>query len=137
MKYLTVTWVSLFLLFSACSNYNYKNLPDEMTSSQRQPAEAGIIIGFTASLYDECVNRGFIADADLTAEEELNSALKIPGKVVIDNVVIDKEASKYFRMGWDYSKKVSIPESANEYNKDNCYLIEKRWNQSKDKYNIQ
>jgi hypothetical protein len=90
------------------------------TQDQGQARQLGILVGGTATEYDLCVKKGFIANSDQSAEETAKSFFeKTRGNGGPDQSVFVQE-------GWDMMKKeISAHESF--YTQEKCVGVGKEW----------
>jgi hypothetical protein len=102
---------------------NAQNAPVTATASQEQgqSRQFGILVGGTASGYDLCVKKGFLAKSDPSAEETAKSILE---KVRTSNTGPDQSA--YMQEGWDMMKK-EISENESFYTQEKCAGVAKEW----------
>ncbi len=91
------------------------------TQDQGQARQFGILVGGTASGYDLCVKKGFLAKSDPSAEETAKSILE---KMRASNTGPDQSA--YIQEGWDMMKK-EISENESFYTQDKCVGVGKEW----------
>jgi hypothetical protein len=92
-----------------------------VTQDQAQARQFGIFFGGTASQYDLCVRKGFLAPGSQSAEEIAKAFLvKMP--------VINKgqDLSAYVQDGWDMMKK-EISENESFYTQEKCAGVGKQW----------
>jgi hypothetical protein len=99
---------------------NAQNAPATATQAQGQARQLGILVGGTATQYDLCVKKGFLAKSDPSAEETAKSILeKMPTNGGPDQ-------SAYVQEGWDMMKKeISAHESF--YTQEKCAGVGKEW----------
>jgi hypothetical protein len=90
------------------------------TQEQGQARQLGILVGGTATQYDLCVKKGFVAKSDQSAEETAKSFFeKMRGSGGPDQ-------SAYIQEGWDMMKKeISAHESF--YTQEKCVGVGKEW----------
>jgi hypothetical protein len=90
------------------------------TQDQGQARQLGILVGGTATQYDLCVKKGFVAKSDQSAEETAKSFFeKMSGSGGPDQ-------SAYIQEGWDMMKKeISAHESF--YTQEKCVGVGKEW----------
>jgi hypothetical protein len=102
---------------------NAQNAPATATSTpdQGQARQFGILVGGTASQYDLCVKKGFLAKSDQSAEETAKSILD---KMRTSNSGSDQSA--YMQEGWDMMKK-QISEHESFYTQEKCTGVGKEW----------
>jgi len=91
------------------------------TQDQGQARQFGILVGGTASGYDLCAKKGFLAKSDPSAEEPAKSILE---KMRTSNTGPDRAA--YIQEGWDMMKK-EISENESFYTQDKCVGVGKEW----------
>jgi len=92
-----------------------------LTPEQAQARQVGIYFGGTASQYDLCVKKGFLAKGDQSAEEMAKSFLE---KVWATNK--DAGQSAYVQDGWNMMKK-EISEHESFYTQEKCAAVGKGW----------
>ncbi len=90
------------------------------TQDQGQARQLGMLVGGTATQYDLCVKKGFVAKSDQSAEETAKSFFeKMRGSGGPDQ-------SAYIQEGWDMMKKeISAHESF--YTQEKCVGVGKEW----------
>jgi hypothetical protein len=101
---------------------NAQNAPATATATQDQgqARQLGILVGGTATQYDLCVKKGFLAKSDQSAEETAKSFFE----KMRANGAADRSA--YVQEGWDMMKKeISAHESF--YTKEKCAGVGKEW----------
>ena len=101
---------------------NAQNPPATATSTQDQgqARQFGILVGGTATQYDLCVKKGFLAKSDQSAEETAKSIFE---KMRANG---GPDQSAYVQEGWDMIKKeVSAHESF--YTQEKCAGVSKEW----------
>jgi hypothetical protein len=101
---------------------NAQNAPATATPSQvqGQARQVGMLVGGTATQYDLCVKKGFLAKSDQSAEETAKS--------IFDKIRADggPDQSAYVQEGWDMMKKeISAHESF--YTQEKCVGVGKEW----------
>jgi hypothetical protein len=90
------------------------------TQAQGQARQVGILVGGTATQYDLCVKKGFLAKSNQSAEEAAKSILE---KIPING---GPDQSAYVQEGWDMMKKeISAHESF--YTQEKCTAVGKEW----------
>jgi hypothetical protein len=90
------------------------------TQAQGQARQLGILVGGTASQYDLCVKKGFLAKSDPSAEETAKSFFE---KMRANS---GPDQSAYVQEGWDMIKKeISAHESF--YSQEKCAGVGKEW----------
>jgi hypothetical protein len=99
---------------------NAQNAPATATQDQGQARQLGILVGGTATQYDLCVQKGFLAKGNQSAEE-------------IAAAFFDKmranggpDQSAYIQEGWDMIKK-EISQHQSFYTQDKCVGVGKEW----------
>jgi hypothetical protein len=99
---------------------NAQNAPATATQAQGQARQLGILVGGTATQYDLCVKKGFLAKSDQSAEA---SAKSIFEKMLANG---GPDQSAYVQEGWDMMKKeISAHESF--YTQEKCTGVGKEW----------
>jgi len=99
---------------------NAQNAPATATGDQGQARQLGILVGGTATQYDLCVKKGFLAKSNQSAEETAKS--------IFENMPTNggPGQSAYVQEGWDMIKKeVSAHESF--YTQEKCTGVGKEW----------
>ena len=97
-----------------------QNAPATATQAQGQARQLGILVGGTATQYDLCVKKGFIAKNDQSAEETARSIFE---KMRANG---GPDQSVYAQEGWDMIKKeISAHESF--YTQEKCAGVVKEW----------
>jgi hypothetical protein len=101
------------------SAVNAQDAPATATQAQGQARQLGILVGGTATQYDLCVKKGFLANSNQTAEETAKSILeKMPNG--------GPDQSAFVQEGWDMMKKeISAHESF--YTQEKCTAVGKEW----------
>jgi hypothetical protein len=90
------------------------------TQDQGQARQLGILVGGTATQYDLCVKKGFLAKSDQSAEETAKSFFE---KIRANG---GPDQSAYVQEGWDMMKKeISTHESF--YTQEKCAGVGKEW----------
>jgi hypothetical protein len=90
------------------------------TQDQGQARQLGILVGGTATQYDLCVKKGFLANSNQSAEETAKSIFE---KMPISGI---PDQSAYVQEGWDMMKKeISAHESF--YTQEKCTAVGKEW----------
>jgi hypothetical protein len=111
--------LSLGLIVWGCAA-NAQNAPATATQDQGQARQFGILVGGTATEFDLCVKKGFLAKNDQSAEETAQSIfekLRTSG---------GPDQSAYVQEGWDMMKKeISAHESF--YTQEKCAGVGKEW----------
>jgi hypothetical protein len=96
-------------------------VPTTLNSEQAQARQFGIFVGGTATQYDLCVKKGFLAKGDQSAEE-------------LARAMIDKmrtagtgpDQSAFVQDGWDMMKK-EISEHESFFTREKCSWVGKEW----------
>jgi hypothetical protein len=91
------------------------------TSDQGEARQFGILVGGTASQYDLCVKKGFLAKSDQSAEETAKSIFE---KMRTSNTGPDQSA--YMQEGWGMMKK-QVSEHESFYTQEKCIGVGKEW----------
>jgi hypothetical protein len=95
--------------------------PATLSNEQAQARQFGIYFGGTASQYDLCVKKGFLAKGDQSAEDTAKAVLE---KMTALSKGPDESA--YVQDGWDMMKKeISAHESF--YTREKCVSVGKEW----------
>ena len=101
------------------SAVNAQDVPATATQAQGQARQLGILVGGTATQYDLCVKKGFLAKSNQTAEETAKSILeKMPNG--------GPDQSSYVQEGWDMMKK-EITAHESFYTQEKCTAVGKEW----------
>jgi hypothetical protein len=90
------------------------------TQAQGQARQVGILVGGTATQYDLCVKKGFLAKGNLSAEE---AAQTIFEKMRANG---GPDQSAYIQDGWDMMKK-EIFAHESFYTQDKCTGVGREW----------
>jgi hypothetical protein len=101
---------------------NAQNAPATATPTpeQGQARQFGILVGGTATQYDLCVKKGYLAKSDPSAEETAKSIFE---KMRTNG---GPDQSAYMQEGWDMMRKeVSAHESF--YTQDKCAGVGREW----------
>jgi hypothetical protein len=91
------------------------------TAAEAQARQVGMFVGGTASQYDLCAKKGFLAAVKPSAEETAKSLLE---KIAISSGGLDQ--SVYVQQGWDMMKK-EIAEHESFYTQERCAAVGKEW----------
>jgi hypothetical protein len=111
--------LGLIMCGSAASAQNAA-APATSTQEQGQARQFGILVGGTATQYDLCVKKGFLAKSDQSAE---GTAKSIFEKMRTNG---GPDQSAYVQEGWDMIKKeISAHESF--YTQEKCAAVGKEW----------
>jgi hypothetical protein len=92
-----------------------------LSTQQGQARQFGIFYGGTASQYDLCVKKGFLAKGDQSAEEIAKSMLE---KIMRANKGPDLSA--FVQDGWDTMKR-EISQHESFYTQEKCSWVGKEW----------
>jgi hypothetical protein len=90
------------------------------TPAQAQARQFGMYFGGTASQYDLCARKGFLAAGSPPAEEIAKSLLE---KM---SVSISAADQAYIQEGWDVIKK-EISENESFFTQERCAAVGKEW----------
>ena len=90
------------------------------TQDQGQARQLGMLVGGTATQYDLCVKKGFIAKSDQSAEETARSFFE---KMRTNG---GPDQSAYVQEGWDMMKK-EISGHESFYTQEKCAGVGKQW----------
>ena len=96
-------------------------LPSTLNSEQAQARQFGIFVGGTATQYDLCVKKGFLAKGNQSAEDL--------AKAMIDKMraaSTGPDQSAFVQNGWDMMKK-EISEHESFFTKEKCSWVGKEW----------
>ena len=101
------------------SAVNAQDAPATATQAQGQARQLGILVGGTATQFDLCVKKGFLAKSNQTAEETAKSIFeRMPSG--------GPDQSAYVQEGWDMMRKeISAHESF--YTQEKCTAVGKEW----------
>ena len=109
--------LGLIMLASAA---NAQNAPATGTQAQGQARQLGILVGGTATQYDLCVKKGFLAKSAQSAEETAKSIFE---KVRANG---GPDLTADVQEGWDMMKmEISAHESF--YTQEKCIGVGKEW----------
>jgi hypothetical protein len=95
--------------------------PTTNTPEQAQARQFGIFFGGTASQYDLCVKKGFLAKGEQSAEEIAKSFME---KAWTTSQRADQSA--YVQDGWNMMRK-EISENESFYTQEKCASVGKQW----------
>src|SRR5277367_1615981 len=101
-------------LFESAAYADVPAAPQTLSSEQAQARQLGIFVGGTATQYDLCVKKGFLAKGDRSAEESAESIFE--GMRATGN---GPDQSAFMREGWDMMKK-EISEHESFFTKEKC-----------------
>ena len=90
------------------------------TPTQGEARQLGILVGGTATQYDLCVKKGFLAKSNQSAEETAKSILE---KLRANS---GPDQSVYVQEGWDMMKK-EIAAHESFYTQEKCVGTGKEW----------
>jgi hypothetical protein len=96
-------------------------VPGTLSAEQAQARQFGIFLGGTASQYDLCARKGFLAQGNQSAEETAKSIIE---KMHASNPGTDQ--SVYIQDGWDMMKK-EISQNESFYTQEKCSWVGKEW----------
>jgi hypothetical protein len=99
---------------------NAQNAPATAPQDQGQARQFGILVGGTATQYDLCVKKGFLAKSDQSAEETAKSIFE---KMRANG---GPDQSAYVQEGWDMMKK-EITSHESFYTQEKCAGVGKEW----------
>ena len=117
-------WLIIFALSVAAGGWVHADdapLPVTSTPEQAQARQFGIYFGGTATQYDLCVKKGFLAKGDQSAEETAQSFLE---KTWETSHAAGQSA--YVQDGWNTIKK-EIAANESFYTKEKCAAVGKEW----------
>jgi len=120
MKYVPLTLVLAIVAVAAAYGDNAAPIATS-NSKQAQARQIGIFVGGTATQFDLCVKKGFLAKGDHSAEE---SAKMIFEKMRANNAGADQSA--FVQDGWDLIKK-EISGNETFFTKEKCSWVGKEW----------
>jgi len=117
----TIVNLAVAALISATVYADETSMSVPLTAEQAQARQVGIFLGGTASQYDLCVRKGFLAKGDRSAEEIAKSILE-------KMRTLDKGAdqSAFAQEGWDMIKK-EISEHESFFTQEKCASVGKEW----------
>ncbi|MGO9934648.1 MAG: hypothetical protein ACLPV8_22935 [Steroidobacteraceae bacterium] len=95
--------------------------PAAVTTEQAQARQFGMFVGGTATQYDLCVRKGFLAKPDQGAED---AAKEIFEKMRASRIGPDQSA--YVQEGWDTMKK-EISGNESFFTREKCAWVGKEW----------
>jgi len=118
------TWLVLVLIASLGTAVHADEAATSATLSplQGQARQFGIYYGGTASQYDLCVKKGFLARGDQSAEEIAKSKLE----EVMRASNIGPGLSAYVQDGWDTMKR-EVSQHESFYTQEKCSGVGKEW----------
>jgi hypothetical protein len=107
-------------LVLCAGSVNAQNATGPATQAQGEARQLGMLVGGTATEYDLCVRKGFLAKGNQSAEETAKAffeQMRSSGRA---------DQSSYVQEGWDMiSKEISAHESF--YNQEKCVGVGKEW----------
>jgi hypothetical protein len=111
--------LGLIMWLSAASAQNAP-ATSTATQDQGQARQFGILVGGTATQYDLCVKKGFLAKSDQSAEET--------AKAIFEKMRTGggPDQSAYVQEGWDMMKK-QISEHESFYTQEKCAGVGREW----------
>jgi hypothetical protein len=117
----TIVNLAVAALISATVYADETSMSVPLTAEQAQARQVGIFLGGTASQYDLCVRKGFLAKGDRSSEEIAKSILE-------KMRTLDKGAdqSAFAQEGWDMIKK-EISEHESFFTQEKCASVGKEW----------
>jgi len=108
------------IMWGSAANAQNAPAPAPPTQDQVEARQFGILVGGTATQYDLCVKKGFIAKNDQSAEETAKSIFE---KMRANG---GPDQSVYAQEGWDMiEKEISAHESF--YTQEKCAGVGKEW----------
>jgi hypothetical protein len=110
-----------FIIWGSAASAQNAPATATATQDQGQARQFGILVGGTASGYDLCAKKGFLAKSEPRAEEIAKSILE---KMRSSNTGPDQAA--YIQEGWDMMRK-EISENESFYTQDKCVGVGKEW----------
>lgn len=120
-------WICIAALFGlyglsgAAAHADVPAASQTLNSEQAQARQFGIFVGGTATQYDLCAKKGFLAKGDQSAEE---TAKAIFDQMRASNAGSDQSA--FVQDGWDMMKK-QVSEHESFFTKDKCSWVGKEW----------
>jgi hypothetical protein len=107
-------------LVMCAGSVNAQNATAPATQAQGEARQLGMLVGGTATEYDLCVRKGFLAKSNQSAEETAKTffeQMRTGGA---------PDQSSYVQEGWDViSKEISAHESF--YTQEKCVGVGKEW----------
>jgi hypothetical protein len=118
------TWTTLLLIALAGTSAYADDIPASaaLSTQQGQARQFGIYYGGTASQYDLCVKKGFLAKSDQSAEEIAKSMLE----KILRSSNTGPDLSAYVQDGWDTMKR-EISQHESFYTQEKCSWVGKEW----------
>jgi hypothetical protein len=118
------TWLALAFLASVGTAAHAEDAPASaaLSTQQGQARQFGIFYGGTASQYDLCVKKGFLAKGDQSAEEIAKSMLE----KVMRASNIGPDLFPYVQDGWD-TMKHEISQHESFYSQEKCSGVGREW----------
>jgi hypothetical protein len=116
-----IATLALAVLYAAVANANDAPVTVTLSAEQAQARQFGIFLGGTASQYDLCAKKGFLAQGNQSAEETAKSIIE---KMRATSQGTDQ--SVYIQDGWDMMKK-EISQNESFYTQEKCSWVGKEW----------
>jgi hypothetical protein len=113
--------LALAVLCGGAANGDDAPATGTLSAEQAQARQFGIFLGGTASQYDLCARKGFLAQGNQSAEETAKSIIE---KMRASNQGTD--SSVYIQDGWDMMKK-EISQNESFYTQEKCSWVGKEW----------
>jgi hypothetical protein len=108
------------IIWGSVANAQNAPVTSTATQAQGQARQLGILVGGTATEYDLCVKKGFLAKSNQSAEDAAKSTFE---KLRANS---GPDQSAYVQEGWDLMKKeISAHESF--YTQEKCTGVGKEW----------
>lgn len=117
--------MSVLVLIASAGTTAYADdipAPAALSTQQGQARQFGIYYGGTASQYDLCVKKGFLAKGDQSAEEIAKSMLE----KIMRSSNTGPDLSAYVQDGWDTMKR-EITQHESFYTQEKCSWVGKEW----------
>jgi hypothetical protein len=108
------------IIWSSAANAQNAAAPATATQDQGQARQFGMLVGGTATQFDLCVKKGFLAKTDQSAEEAAKSIFE---KMRANG---GPDQSPYVQEGWDMMKK-EITANESFYTQEKCVGVGKQW----------
>jgi hypothetical protein len=116
-----IATLALAVFYAAVANANDAPVTVTLSAEQAQARQFGIFLGGTASQYDLCAKKGFLAQGNQSAEETAKSIIE---KMRATSQGTDQ--SVYIQDGWDMMKK-EISQNESFYTQEKCSWVGKEW----------
>jgi hypothetical protein len=116
-----IATLALAVLYAAVANAKDAPVTVTLSAEQAQARQFGIFLGGTASQYDLCAKKGFLAQGNQSAEETAKSIIE---KMRATSQGTDQ--SVYIQDGWDMMKK-EISQNESFYTQEKCSWVGKEW----------